>query len=78
MEEMQSINELIRELREEVESENTSSSAAIPLLYNHLMMTLLYIESLAKRIENLDTKVDLLAKHALLDSEDSPEEATGH
>ena len=75
MEEMQSINELIRELREEVESENTSSSAAIPLLYNHLMMTLLYIESLAKRVENLDTRVGLLVKRALLDSEDSPEEA---
>ena len=56
MEEIQSINELIRELREEVESENTSSSAAIPLLYNHLMMTLLYIESLA-------TKIDKIVKH---------------
>ena len=75
MEEIQSINELIRELREEVKSENTSSSAAIPLLYNHLMMTLLYIESLAKKIENLDTRVGLLVNRALLDSEDSPEEA---
>ena len=76
MEEIQSINELIRELREELESENTSSSAAIPLLYNHLMMTLLYLESLAKRIENLDTRMDLLVKRALLDSEDAPEKAS--
>jgi len=74
MEEIQSVNGLIRELREEVESENTSSDAAIPLLPNHLMMTLLYMESLAKRIENLDAKVGLLAKRALLDSEDSREE----
>jgi len=35
-------------------------------------MTLIYTESHAKRIGNLDKRVDLLVKRALLDSENSP------